>query len=1182
MDQNSKPSDGDDAEIAKWDRYYRDLPHVEEDAVLREFHDELVDLVRTLLPDGGSVLEAGSGGGWQSLALARAGFQVTLLDNSVEALKYAERNFARHGQTARFQAADVFEPDPAEFDLVFNLGAVEHYDVADQARFLRGMAARSRRYVLVVVPNRQCYWYWLWRMWRMETDQWPFGREMPRWSLGDVFLRAGVQLCGHRWLGSAWTAGLISELPGLEPELRESILRIHRSSVVPPEQRCYLTAALGSVAGGAEAVAGTWYDAPSSPAEADVSALVAELADALVSNAARPEASTADPASGGAGEVGFEQGQQVAESHGLNFEYLKNKLTAMTDELLGERERNIELLQTNLQLRTRKNEAERETITLAAQVQNLERTHANLRASVRDLHDLQTVQREKNEELVQLLGELRRENAAAGDEKSRLAADLETARAAQSELRETLQAVNEELEAQRQSQAELLRTTVELREQKAATDAERSALLSEIERLRGSEKELRDALRLIHSSKLWRFASVYWELRRAPRRLRERVGRWSGALRWGRGGRAADRQRSAMRAPAPSVGTGYDVLMLPIIDWEFRFQRPQQIATQLADHGHRVYYLRTTFGNSGRAIEWSEIRDSVYNLKLDGPRDLRIYTDTIPDDVLRGWMEAFASFFERSATEQTVIVVQLPFWWPLADAMRQRWGCRIVYDCMDEHGGFSTNTESMLATEDELVREADLVLAASRPLYEKVMPVAKRALLLRNAADFDHFHQAAREARPRRGDRPVIGYYGAISDWFDVDMVAAAARARPDWRFVLIGSTYGAETAELEELANVELLGERPYGELPDHLRRFDVALLPFKRTALTEATNPVKLYEYLAAGKPVVAVDLPELEPFRGLYYSAATAEELVDRIEQALAEDSEALQRARFEMARENTWLTRYRSLEREIGALFGKAAIVIVSYNSLDYLKLCLTSVIERTVYPSFEIVVVDNASEPAVRQYLQEVAERDDRLKLVFNESNEGFPRATNIGIEAAGDCEYVVLLNNDTVVTRGWLSRLLRYLDDPRVTLVGPVTNWCGNEARIEVDYDSIDEMEEFARRYTSPRRGQAFELCVLAMYCVALRRELLDRIGLLDERFGIGMFEDDDFSRRVREIGGRLICAEDIFVHHWGRASFGRLSETAYQRVFAENRSKYEEKWGEPWQPHRYRSHAQRGSGSGR
>ena len=136
-------------------------------------------------------------------------------------------------------------------------------------------------------------------------------------------------------------------------------------------------------------------------------------------------------------------------------------------------------------------------------------------------------------------------------------------------------------------------------------------------------------------------------------------------------------------------------------------------------------------------------------------------------------------------------------------------------------------------------------------------------------------------------------------------------------------------------------------------------------------------------------------------------------------------------------------------------------------------------------------------------------------------------------------------------------------------MVGPVTNSAGNEAKIEVPYTDMDEMNEFARAYTAARDGEFFEIGMLAMYCMAMRTEVLNSVGLLDERFGIGMFEDDDYARRVREKGYRIICAEDAYVHHWGRASFSKLENEAYVRLFEKNRSLFEKKWNIKWSPHK-------------
>lgn len=255
------------------------------------------------------------------------------------------------------------------------------------------------------------------------------------------------------------------------------------------------------------------------------------------------------------------------------------------------------------------------------------------------------------------------------------------------------------------------------------------------------------------------------------------------------------------------------------------------------------------------------------------------------------------------------------------------------------------------------------------------------------------------------------------------------------------------------------------------------------------------------------------------------------------------------------------------------FGKVVIIIPSYNNLVYLRLCLNSIWKKTGYQYYKVIVVDNGSDSDVIEFLTTTESIETKLSVIYNEENIGFARAINTGIEAAGDCEFVVILNDDTIVTQGWLIKLIQYLEISDIKLVGPVTNWAGNEARIKVDYDDLDSMEQFAYKYCSSHEGQFFDIPMLAMYCVIMRRSLLEEIGLLDERFGIGMFEDDDFSLRVRKTEGRIICVEDVFIHHWGRTAINKMDQEEYERLFNENRRKYEEKWKIRWKPHlpRYR-----------
>jgi hypothetical protein len=143
------------------------------------------------------------------------------------------------------------------------------------------------------------------------------------------------------------------------------------------------------------------------------------------------------------------------------------------------------------------------------------------------------------------------------------------------------------------------------------------------------------------------------------------------------------------------------------------------------------------------------------------------------------------------------------------------------------------------------------------------------------------------------------------------------------------------------------------------------------------------------------------------------------------------------------------------------------------------------------------------------------------------------------------------------------------LEADSIGLVGPVTNRAGNEAQIDAPYRTYGEFLQFAHDH-SRKTSELFNLRTLTMFCVAMRREVYQRIGPLDERFEVGMFEDDDYSMRMREAGYRVVCAEKVFVHHFGQASIGELALTGdYGELFHANRRKLEDKWGITWEPHR-------------
>jgi len=249
--------------------------------------------------------------------------------------------------------------------------------------------------------------------------------------------------------------------------------------------------------------------------------------------------------------------------------------------------------------------------------------------------------------------------------------------------------------------------------------------------------------------------------------------------------------------------------------------------------------------------------------------------------------------------------------------------------------------------------------------------------------------------------------------------------------------------------------------------------------------------------------------------------------------------------------------------------RASILVVTYNNLALTRLCLASIQRAAGALPFEVIVVDNASTDGTQAWLRQTAARALLpLTVVENAHNAGFAAGNNEAARRArGDV--LVFLNNDCVVVDGWLEALVAHLDrDRSLGLLGPVTNSGGNgEAQLGTRYADLDGMRAFAAEYTRAHAGVVDDVPMLALFCAAMTRERFAAAGGLDERYGRGLFEDDDLALAVRRRGWRVALARDVFVHHYGGASFSRLPPGEYLRLWWQNRRAYERKWGVKWQP---------------
>jgi len=233
----------------------------------------------------------------------------------------------------------------------------------------------------------------------------------------------------------------------------------------------------------------------------------------------------------------------------------------------------------------------------------------------------------------------------------------------------------------------------------------------------------------------------------------------------------------------------------------------------------------------------------------------------------------------------------------------------------------------------------------------------------------------------------------------------------------------------------------------------------------------------------------------------------------------------------------------------------SIIIPVYNQLHLTRNCINLIEKYTTVP-YEIIIVNNGSTDRTKKVLG----RLKHIQVIHFNKNEGFAKACNKGIlRAKGDL--ILLLNNDTLPGSNWLSNLVRCIQsDPKIGMVGPRSNFVGGLQLIKGPRQQ--DQEAFTRHFNQYDPSKWLDLDFLSGFCLLIKRQVIDDVGLLDERFVIGSYEDNDYSRRAIQKGYRLVCAGDTFVYHLGSQTFkgNRINDV---KIGAENHRRYLAKWGD-------------------
>lgn len=369
------------------------------------------------------------------------------------------------------------------------------------------------------------------------------------------------------------------------------------------------------------------------------------------------------------------------------------------------------------------------------------------------------------------------------------------------------------------------------------------------------------------------------------------------------------------------------IVLFSSIHYDFIFQRPQALVQKISERNINVYYFEAFFrnGSLNRSRFWYHHKHAIRSIN-DYLRVVRVYRYFnflgIPFRFTKKQMHYFIgqwikSLLKKINKESNIIAIfeGVTWWW---DYVKDYPFYKVCYDFIDapEVFGEHTNNEKNLQLFSDLIQRSDNIFVTAEKLEKYLFNYHKEERIIRvpNGVLIEKFkklkfHPDLNQLKTKY--EKIIGYIGVVYKWTDIDLLIYCVQKLPEYAFVFVGHYLKKITADLESFHNVFFLGTKPHDQIPDYIFSFDVCLNPFVLNNISESTNPIKIYEYFACGKPVVSTDIHELKPLRNLIYIGHDKANFLEKIKLASKENINNLSKKRKEFAQLNSWDHRVETI-------------------------------------------------------------------------------------------------------------------------------------------------------------------------------------------------------------------------------------------------------------------------------